>query len=221
MGRERDSQSLEWPRPGLGQAECVDGSVTETSPEQRGSEVHTKKTVMIKTIETRDGEVSHLPASLSLVGALGYVCEVVSQVPSTSCAGSRPCLEGKGVLLHRSRGRTQGWGPILLLALVWTGLLSLPRLSARPHSNNTKCFKARDPSAPRDHPGPCPHCLLKPASFHPRAPHPATMLPSQPLTLAPPPPHMVPPQGTWPPLPRHRQPQPCESWMLEMCEPGS
>ncbi|XP_055146715.1 desmin isoform X6 [Symphalangus syndactylus] len=29
----------------------------ETSPEQRGSEVHTKKTVMIKTIETRDGEV--------------------------------------------------------------------------------------------------------------------------------------------------------------------
>ncbi|XP_074857705.1 desmin [Carettochelys insculpta] len=29
----------------------------ETSPEQRGSEVHTKKTVMIKTIETHDGEV--------------------------------------------------------------------------------------------------------------------------------------------------------------------
>ncbi|XP_049624190.1 desmin isoform X2 [Suncus etruscus] len=29
----------------------------ETSPEQRSSEVHTKKTVMIKTIETRDGEV--------------------------------------------------------------------------------------------------------------------------------------------------------------------
>ncbi|KAM6129509.1 desmin isoform 5-T5 [Pterocles gutturalis] len=29
----------------------------ETSPDQRGSEVHTKKTVMIKTIETRDGEV--------------------------------------------------------------------------------------------------------------------------------------------------------------------
>ncbi|XP_040842355.1 desmin isoform X3 [Ochotona curzoniae] len=29
----------------------------ETSPEQRGSEIHTKKTVMIKTIETRDGEV--------------------------------------------------------------------------------------------------------------------------------------------------------------------
>ncbi|KAJ6651023.1 hypothetical protein lerEdw1_001177 [Lerista edwardsae] len=29
----------------------------ETSPEQRSSEVHTKKTVTIKTIETRDGEV--------------------------------------------------------------------------------------------------------------------------------------------------------------------
>ncbi|NP_001080177.1 desmin [Xenopus laevis] len=32
-------------------------SFRETSPEQRASEVHTKKTVMIKTIETRDGEV--------------------------------------------------------------------------------------------------------------------------------------------------------------------
>lgn len=32
--------------------------LTETSPEQRGAEVHTKKTVTIKTIETRDGEVS-------------------------------------------------------------------------------------------------------------------------------------------------------------------
>lgn len=57
------------PAPGaawseLGQAERVDGSVTETSPEQRGSEVHTKKTVMIKTIETRDGEVS-LPGPLT------------------------------------------------------------------------------------------------------------------------------------------------------------
>ncbi|KAJ1183694.1 hypothetical protein NDU88_000508 [Pleurodeles waltl] len=29
----------------------------ETSPDQRSAEVHTKKTVMIKTIETRDGEV--------------------------------------------------------------------------------------------------------------------------------------------------------------------
>ncbi|MEE6488962.1 hypothetical protein FKM82_015446 [Ascaphus truei] len=32
-------------------------SFRETSPDQRASEVHTKKTVMIKTIETRDGEV--------------------------------------------------------------------------------------------------------------------------------------------------------------------
>ncbi|XP_075037110.1 desmin isoform X1 [Mixophyes fleayi] len=32
-------------------------SFRETSPEQRSSEIHTKKTVMIKTIETRDGEV--------------------------------------------------------------------------------------------------------------------------------------------------------------------
>jgi len=32
---------------------------TETSPEhqQRASEMHSKKTVLIKTIETRDGEV--------------------------------------------------------------------------------------------------------------------------------------------------------------------
>lgn len=52
-----DSQFLEQPGPALDLAERVDGSVTETSPEQRGSEVHTKKTVMIKTIETRDGEV--------------------------------------------------------------------------------------------------------------------------------------------------------------------
>lgn len=43
----------------------MDESVTETSPEQRGSEVHTKKTVMIKTIETRDGEVSGLPGPLT------------------------------------------------------------------------------------------------------------------------------------------------------------
>lgn len=34
---------------------------TETSPEhhQRSSEMHSKKTVLIKTIETRDGEVQH------------------------------------------------------------------------------------------------------------------------------------------------------------------
>lgn len=39
------------------ECECV---LTETSPEsqhQRASEVHSKKTVLIKTIETRDGEV--------------------------------------------------------------------------------------------------------------------------------------------------------------------
>lgn len=35
------------------------GCYTETSPEhqQRASEMHSKKTVLIKTIETRDGEV--------------------------------------------------------------------------------------------------------------------------------------------------------------------
>lgn len=39
---------------------CVFFLRPETSPEsqpQRGSEVHSKKTVLIKTIETRDGEV--------------------------------------------------------------------------------------------------------------------------------------------------------------------
>lgn len=50
------------------------GSITETSPEQRGSEVHTKKTVMIKTIETRDGEVSHLPGPLTHGGGGYGVC---------------------------------------------------------------------------------------------------------------------------------------------------
>lgn len=45
-------------------AEVVYFVVIETSPEQhhqqqqRGSEVHSKKTVLIKTIETRDGEVT-------------------------------------------------------------------------------------------------------------------------------------------------------------------
>lgn len=82
-------------RPGLGQAERVDESVTETSPEQRGSEVHTKKTVMIKTIETRDGEVSGLPGTLT-----PEVGGAVSQVSSTSRAGSAwgqkglPCWGG-------------------------------------------------------------------------------------------------------------------------------
>lgn len=96
------SQPQEQPRPGLGQAECVDESVTETSPEQRGSEVHTKKTVMIKTIETRDGEVSGLPGPLTpeVGGPVGCVWgAAISHVSSTSCAGSvwgqrrLPCWE--------------------------------------------------------------------------------------------------------------------------------
>lgn len=39
-------------------SDCVGA---ETSPEhqQRSSEMHSKKTVLIKTIETRDGEVKH------------------------------------------------------------------------------------------------------------------------------------------------------------------
>ena len=84
----KDSQPQEQPRPGLGQAERVDGSVTETSPEQRGSEVHTKKTVMIKTIETRDGEVSGLPGPLTpeVGGLWGVSGRAVSQVSSTSLA---------------------------------------------------------------------------------------------------------------------------------------
>lgn len=46
-------------------AEVVYFVEIETSPEQhhqqqqRGSEVHSKKTVLIKTIETRDGEVTY------------------------------------------------------------------------------------------------------------------------------------------------------------------
>ena len=47
------------------QSGCVtfDLFLPETSPEsqpQRGPEVHSKKTVLIKTIETRDGEVRTL-----------------------------------------------------------------------------------------------------------------------------------------------------------------
>ncbi len=40
---------------------------TETSPEhqQRSSEMHSKKTVLIKTIETRDGEVKHTEKHLA------------------------------------------------------------------------------------------------------------------------------------------------------------
>lgn len=64
---------------------CVGGvSVTETSPEQRGSEVHTKKTVMIKTIETRDGEVSGLSDPLSLVGVMGVSASQVSLTSSVT-----------------------------------------------------------------------------------------------------------------------------------------
>ena len=100
----KDSQPQEQPGLALVKAERVDESVTETSPEQRGSEVHTKKTVMIKTIETRDGEVSGLPGTLTpeVRGACG-VClggGAVSQMSSTSCAGSAwgqkglPCWGG-------------------------------------------------------------------------------------------------------------------------------
>lgn len=61
----------------------MDESVTETSPEQRGSEVHTKKTVMIKTIETRDGEVSGLPSPLT--PEAGGVCGVCLGELSARC----------------------------------------------------------------------------------------------------------------------------------------
>lgn len=44
--------------------------VTESSPEMftqpRSSEIHSKKTVLIKTIETRDGEVTHTHTHISL-----------------------------------------------------------------------------------------------------------------------------------------------------------
>lgn len=47
-------------------------NITETSPEQftqpRASEIHSKKTVLIKTIETRDGEVTHAHAHTSFHG---------------------------------------------------------------------------------------------------------------------------------------------------------
>lgn len=177
-------------------------SIAETSPEQRGSEVHTKKTVMIKTIETRDGEVSHLSGPLThggRQGAMGYVCEAVSQVLSTGCSGSSLTQMETGSCW--SWGAAQDWGSILLPALVCTGLLFFPRSSVRPHSSNTRCSKARDPSAIRDHPRPCPHCLLKPASLRPRSPHPATVLPSQPLTPAHRPLLMAPPGDTAHPCP--------------------
>lgn len=125
VGPGKDSQPQEEPRCGLGQAEYVDGSVIETSPEQRGSEVHTKKTVMIKTIETRDGEVSGLPGPLTLGGGpLGCVRGAVSQVLSTSCAGSGSCLGAEGILLCWGGGGPGPW----LRSLASTGLdwVSLP-----------------------------------------------------------------------------------------------
>lgn len=86
-------------RPGLGQAERVDESVTETSPEQRGSEVHTKKTVMIKTIETRDGEVSGLPGTLT--PEVGGGCQPgVFYQPCWFCLGA----EGSAMLGRRCPG---------------------------------------------------------------------------------------------------------------------
>lgn len=51
----------------------------ETSPEQhqkqqqRASEVHSKKTVLIKTIETRDGEVTYMHKQ-TLANMLDLLC---------------------------------------------------------------------------------------------------------------------------------------------------
>lgn len=207
-----DSQPLARPGPGLRQVEHVDGSVTETSPEQRGSEVHTKKTVMIKTIETRDGEVSHLPGLLTLGGGHG-VC-------LGGCQPGAFLLLGLFEPLPAGRGGPASCGSVLPLTMDGTELLFLPRSSVRPHSSNTRCSNAGDLSATRDRPCPCPHCLLKPASFHPKAPHPATVLPSQPLTPA----HQLPygpHRGHSSSLPSTGSPQQHESWMLELNEPGS
>lgn len=110
-----DSQPLEQPGPGLGQAEHVDGSVTETSPEQRGSEVHTKKTVMIKTIETRDGEVSSLLGPLTLGGGRGVClggchpgafCQLRLFEPPPGGSGGPTTLGGDSCLWCRSPAST-------------------------------------------------------------------------------------------------------------------
>uniref|UniRef100_A0A5F7Z9F5 Desmin n=1 Tax=Macaca mulatta TaxID=9544 RepID=A0A5F7Z9F5_MACMU len=77
----------------------------ETSPEQRGSEVHTKKTVMIKTIETRDGEVSGLSGLLTLGG--GYGCVWGDCLPP-SCAGLGPWLVGQERSCGPGVGMAQG-----------------------------------------------------------------------------------------------------------------
>ncbi|XP_018410435.1 PREDICTED: desmin isoform X1 [Nanorana parkeri] len=50
-------------------------SFRETSPEQRSSEVHTKKTVMIKTIETRDGELWSVSGGICAHSAKRVVSE--------------------------------------------------------------------------------------------------------------------------------------------------
>lgn len=92
-------------QPGLGQAECAMDPITETSPEQRGSEVHTKKTVMIKTIETRDGEVSGLSGLLTLGG--GYGCVWGDCLPP-SCAGLGPWLVGQVRSCGPGVGMAQG-----------------------------------------------------------------------------------------------------------------
>ena len=104
----KDSQPQEQPGLALVKAERVDESVTETSPEQRGSEVHTKKTVMIKTIETRDGEVSGLPGTLTpeVRGACGVClggggCQPdVFYQPCWFCLGA----EGSAMLGRRCPG---------------------------------------------------------------------------------------------------------------------
>uniref|UniRef100_A0A2K5IAZ8 Vimentin n=1 Tax=Colobus angolensis palliatus TaxID=336983 RepID=A0A2K5IAZ8_COLAP len=77
----------------------------ETSPEQRGSEVHTKKTVMIKTIETRDGEVVGLSGLLTLGG--GYGCVWGDCLPP-SCAGLGPWLVGQERSCGLGVGMAQG-----------------------------------------------------------------------------------------------------------------
>ena len=63
---------------------------------------------MIKTIETRDGEVSRLPCPLALVGAMGCVWGAGSQVFSTNHAWVSPCVKERGFLLFWE-GVGHGW----------------------------------------------------------------------------------------------------------------
>lgn len=114
----------------------------ETSPEQRGSEVHTKKTVMIKTIETRDGEVSGLLDPFLVLGVGNGVSS--SQVSFTSWVTSY-LNGGEEVLLL--------WGGVngaeALLCQHWMDCISVMlRSSARPHSSNTRCSKPDTVLAP-------------------------------------------------------------------------